>query len=111
MNGPATRRAYIRDLNRRTAGSPLKNDAPWRRVVLRFLPDGRTMTDFYERMGWTQSVAYGRRKRPALLTLIEAAQMAKAVRAPDMGEFLVELALAQGIPNLHELSARRNVEG
>ena len=105
-----SRRAYIRDLNRREQSGEvsLKHDAPWRRVVLRYLPDGMRMTEFYARMGWTMSVAYGRRRRAAGLTLIEAAQMAKAVRAPDMGEFLAELALEQGVPHLHERVERRS---
>ena len=84
----------------------MKQDVPWRTVALRYLPDGMTLSDVYERMGWHGGVAANRRRWPNL-RLQEAAQLAKAVRAPDLGAFLVELALAEGIPNLGEKVTRK----
>jgi hypothetical protein len=83
----------------RFAPVAMKYDAPWRRVLIRWLPQGMTLTEVHERLGWTKGQAYWRR-RLQNLPLRVAAQMAQAVGAP-LGRFLEEVAKEEGIPALY----------
>ena len=71
----------------------------------RFLVRPLNMEKVYERMGWTRSKKYWKRRCPTM-NLQEAAQLAMACDAP-LGEFLAALAREMGIPALYTRLVRK----
>jgi len=87
------------ELTKNHSPSNLKHNPPWRRVLLRHLPPGRSMKSVYRLLGWTRSRRYWLARSATDLHLSLASQMAMAVGA-KLGPFLADLATEQGIPPL-----------
>jgi hypothetical protein len=98
----------------------LVHNPPWRRVALCYLrgqpkahPDApASLGELHRLMGWSEQVAYQRRRFSSRMQLRIAAQMAAALRAP-MGEFLEQVAMEEGVPPvnrrvIHKPLAQRN---
>ena len=77
-------------------------DVPWRRLLLRYLKPDQSLSQVYRAMGWSQSTAYLRRRKCPDLRLREAVLMGMAVKAPDLGRWLLELAKESGMPKVGE---------
>ena len=87
----------------RSAPPSLTRNAPWRKVLLRWIERSPKMTlgEVWRRMGISKSGRRNGLRRCPDLRLSIASQMAAAVEAP-LGLFLEELAREQGIPALHQ---------
>lgn len=110
-------RSEIRGLaSARFAPPTLKHDAPWRRVLLRYMLTRQrnglpvvSLTEIYRRMGFrSETDAYVLRKVKRL-HLVKAAQMAQALELPDreQADFLLELAREEGVPPIGEKALLR----
>ena len=104
-----------------SAVATLKHAAAWRTLALREMrlrlqssQCPSTLGQLNRLMGWTEPIAYWKR-RTNRLNLEESVRMAQALTVKDMGSFLLELAVMQGMepvsqgPGLEKVSLARGI--